>query len=275
MAARAVGATLIVLILALLGGPLRAAAGAEDLARLLRVEQLAQALHDEGVQHGQTLDQELLDGQGGDHWAAEVLRIYDTARIEQAIRRALADHMGPEEIAETMAFYGTDLGQRILTLEISARVAMHDPDVEAAARAAYDQLRDAGDDKVLDPIRRYVAVNDLIERNVASAMNASYQFLSGMAAGGAFKMGDAGVMAQVWGEEEATRAETESWLYAYLLMAYRPLTAPEMDRYITYADSRAGRALNAALFQGFDDLYQGISYLLGRRLAAAMQSSKI
>ncbi|MGD9864718.1 MAG: hypothetical protein AB7S99_16065 [Pseudodonghicola sp.] len=272
---RAIPRALALLVLLLVAGPLRAAAGAEDLARLLRVDDLAQALHEEGLSHGGDLDSGMLDGQGGDHWAAEVARIYDTDRIAAAVRRALAEGLSAAQIAESAAFFGSPRGQTIVGLEISARIAMRDRQVEQTARAAYEQLLETGDDDRLAAIRRYVEVNDLIERNVTSAMNASYRFLSGMAEGGAIQLDDAAVMAQVWGEEEATRAETESWLYAYLLMAYRPLAPEDLAAYIAYADSAAGRALNAAMFEGFDSLYQGISFALGLRLAAAMRASRI
>jgi len=264
----------LAILTVVLAGPLQAASEGEALARILRLEELATALHEEGLDHGRSLDAEMLTGKGGTYWAGEVAELYDADRIAGAIRAALTEELAADQIAASAAFFETPLGQEILALEIAARVSMRDADVEAAARATYDALKGTGDAR-LALVSRFVEVNDLVERNVAGAMSASVQFLLGLSDGGASGLDDSAILAQVWGEEGATREETENWLFGYLLMAYRPLSDDDLAAYIAFSESPAGHALNAALFSGFDVLYRGISYELGLRLAAAMKSSDI
>ncbi|TDK45131.1 DUF2059 domain-containing protein [Antarcticimicrobium luteum] len=255
-------------------GAARAATDVTDLVRVLRIDDLAQALHEEGLAHGQSLDADMLEGRGGAHWAGQVARIYGVRRIATAIREALAEALAPGQLAACIAFFDSPLGQEILSLELAARVSMRDSATEAAARAAYQDLR-GGDDARLVAVTRFVAVNDLIERNVAGAMSANFQFLRGMADGEMLGLDEGGILDQVWNAESETRDETESWLFAYLLMAYRPLAPEQLERYIAFSESPAGQALNAALFAGFDDLYQEVSLELGQRIAAAMKASDI
>ncbi len=255
-------------------GALHAAPTAGELARVLRVDELARALHHEGLDHAQSLDADMLEGRGGAHWGRQTARIYDVDRIVEAIRAVLSDDLGENEVIGTNAFFDSPLGQEILSLEIAARISMRDPDVEAAARAIFDDLKGT-DDSRLALVTRFVTINDLVERNVAGAMSASYQFLRGLSDGGVTGLDDAAILAEVWAEEPATRDETESWLFAYLLMAYRPLTDDELQTYISFSESSAGQALNAALFDGFDLLYRGISYEMGLSLAGALAASDI
>lgn len=264
----------LAVVLFLAATALQAAPSGEALARILRIDELAQALHQEGIDHAQNLDADMLEGRGGAHWGRLVARIYDVDRIAGAIRAVLSDDLGEEVALHVMAFFDSPLGQEILSLEIAARVSMRDADVEAAARAAYDGLRGTGDSRLV-LVNRFVEVNDLVERNVAGAMSASYQFLRGLTDGGATGLDDAAILAEVWSEEPATRDETESWLFAYLLMAYRPLTDEDLTAYIAFSESPAGQALNAALFAGFDVLYRAISHELGLGLAGALATSDI
>ncbi|TDE34522.1 DUF2059 domain-containing protein [Antarcticimicrobium sediminis] len=250
------------------------ATDAADLARLLRVDDLAEALHHEGGDHGTALDQDMLDGRGGAHWARQVAGIYGTDRIATAMRRALAKLLAPDDVAACAAFFDSPLGQKILSHEIAARVAMRNDAIEAAARDVYDSLK-GGDDPRLAAVMRFADVNDLIERNVAGALSSSFQFRRGLVEGGVLDLDEAGLLAEVWSEEGETRQETEKWLYGYLLMAYQPLSLPEMERYIGFSQGPAGQALNAALFDGFDGLYRQISYELGLGIANAMMASDI
>lgn len=267
----------LLIILLLVLTPLRAmAAGVDDLARLLRIDDLAEALHQEGLQHGAALDAELLDGQGGDHWAGEVATIYDAAALALAVRTALSEHLTGEQIAAAIAFYDTPRGREIVTLELSARQALRDPDTESAARGLWLGMKRRGDMREpLADIARYIEVNDLIQLNVESAMSASYAFLTGLADGGALDLTPAERLDQVRGDATATRAETEDWLFAYLLLAYRPLAPEDLRAYVGFCETPAGQALNRALFQGFGAIYPEISYRLGRQLAAEMLASDI
>ena len=47
-------------------------------------------------------------------------------------------------------------------------------------------------------------------------------------------------------------------------MAYAPLSTEELGTYTEFSRTEAGRALNAALFAGFDTVFTDVSRQLGR-----------
>lgn len=254
------------------GAPGRAAVA--RLSEILQLDAVLAVMRDEGLRYGRQLDTDMLGGRGGAAWEARVARIYDTGRMGEPLRRALAAGMSAGEITQSLGFFDTMRGQRILTLETEARIAIADPQVEATARAAYAALAGSGDAR-LGAVTRFVEINDLLERNVASALNADYEFYRGLIEGGGAKMDDTMILARVWGREAEIRKETEAWIFAYLLMAYRPLADADLEAYMRFSATRPGRALNAALFAGFDAMYRDISYRLGRAVARAMDAREL
>lgn len=256
------------------GAMLWASPEADNLARVLRLNDVIAVMHQEGLEYGEELNADLLDGQGGPFWHQNLVHLYDTDRMEATLRRALADGMTADQIAQTVAFFDTKRGQTILTLETSARTAMLHPDVEAIARANYADLAGAGDRR-LAAIVRMVDGNDLLERNVAGALTSNLQFYRGLVDGNAMKMSEETMLADVWAQEHEIRDDTKGWLFGFLLLAYRPLGDDDLDAYIAFATGDAGDALNQALFDGFDIMYGAISYDLGRIVARSMLSSDL
>jgi Uncharacterized protein conserved in bacteria (DUF2059) len=248
------------------------------LGEVMQLDELFEVLRDEGVAHGATMEADMFPSGGGDAWTAAVSDIYDVrvlrARFNEALQAELASH--PEAMAEIIAFFASDLGQRIVSLEIDARRAFLDTATEEAARVAADEQASSRDFKV-DLIRRMIEAADLLEMNVAGAMSGNLAFMQGMSLTGVYgtAMPEDQMLSDVWAQEEQTRADTSSWLYAYLGLAYDPLTEAEFQAYIDFAESPAGRRLNAALFVAFDKVFLKVSFDLGRAAGTAMQGRDI
>ncbi|MCF6232779.1 MAG: DUF2059 domain-containing protein [Rhodobacteraceae bacterium] len=245
-----------------------------DLARVMRLGEVIEVLREEGRAYGQTLNRDMLGGRGGAFWTAEVARIYGADRMEGMVQNALLNGMDPEQIDRSLAFFGSDQGQKILSLETSARRAMVDPDIAQIAFDTYTALKDS-DDARLALITRLVEVNDLIEYNVAGSLSSNFYFLSGLAQSGGSEQSEAQITADVWRQEAEIRIDTREWIFGFMLMAYDPLGDADLEAYISYSATPAGQALNAALFGGFDAMYQAISHDLGRLVGRATKSSEL
>jgi hypothetical protein len=262
-------------LLAEQAAPQPAQAGAvtlQDLSETLMIQAMLDMLRAEGLDYGLTLQDELFPGASDDRWQGVVELIYDTARMRRQFDEVLARELGddPAVLAEIDAFFAAPLGQTLLSLEIEARRALLDDAAEEAAEIAVeDMIADA--DPRLDLLRRFAEVNDLIEANVSGALNANLAFYRGMAAEGAFggEMTEDQMLADVWGQEADIRAETEAWLFPFLNLAYQPVSDEDLESYIAFSESAAGRRMNAALFAAFDRIFVTISQDLGR--AAARQ----
>jgi len=254
--------------------PLWAGARHTVLMDVLQIRELSGILHDEGLQFGATLNEDWLEGQGGPAWLGQVTRIYDPERIAESIRAGLEPALEGELLEEAIAFFGTDLGTQITTLENAARRALADPEVEEQARATFTKLQD-GNDVRLVQINRMIKAGDLINRNVTSALNSNYQFLRALVDGDVYTMSDEEILDDVLSEREAIAEDTSSWLGAFFTLAYSPLSLEELTAYADFAESEAGRALNNGFFAGFDPLYEDISYALGRAMAMNMAAEEL
>ncbi len=251
-----------------------AAGPADRLAEVLQVEEVVALIRDEGIVEGVELGQEMLGGSSPDHWQKEVARIHDPRRMFKGLVDAIETKMSEESIVASTRFFETVQGQRIVTLEVSARRAMTEPSVEEAAREAYNEI--AGQENPhLSAVERFIAVNELTERNVHGAMRANLQFYRGLVDGGGLQMDDDLIVQDIYERGDEIRDDTEEWLHSYLLMAYRPLDRATMESYIAFSGTEAGQALNVALFNGFDAVYGQISYELGLGIGRAMQAEEL
>ncbi len=250
-----------------------------QLSKTMQIGAILEVMREEGLDYGTTLEPDLFPGKGGAGWMAQVSRIYDVASMQAQFDESLIAALANEDAAalDVMeGFFGSDRGQRILMLEIEARRALLDDATEDAAKLNVEEMEAEGDPR-LAMIRKFAASNDLIEMNVAGALNANLAFFKGMAEGGAFddEMTEDQMLSNVWSQEPDIRGETEIWLYPYLALAYQPLSDDDMDAYLAFSELDEGKALNAAVFAAFNDLFIAISADLGRAAARQMRGEDI
>ncbi|QUJ77649.1 DUF2059 domain-containing protein [Sulfitobacter albidus] len=244
------------------------------LMDVLRINELTAILHAEGLAFGESLNIDWLDGRGGAAWNQQVARIYDRERLAEGIRAGLEPSVTGDTLETAIEFFASDLGQRVLTLENSAREAMADAQIEEAARARHAQISGTNDPR-LAQIARMIDAGDLINRNVTSALNSNVQFMRALVDGGLYEMSEDEILSDVLAERDSIEADTTGWIYAFLLLAYSPLTLEELTAYADFSETRAGKALNAGFFAGFDPLYADISYALGRAMVLNMAAEEL
>ena len=251
----------------------------DALLDLLGLEETIEIMRDEGMDYADELAQDMLPSGPTGVWRQTVERIYDPARMDETVRTGFAESFGANDMnTDTLErFFSSELGQDIVRLEISARAAMSDQEIEEAARAAYlDRAGgNAEEDARLAQLTLFIEANDLIEANVVGGLNTTIRFYQGLADGGALDLGEDEILAQVWSSEEDTRMDTIEWMYGFLLLAYRPLSDGQLADYAALAATPEGRAMNRALFAGFDQMYGDISYALGRAIASQMDVQEL
>lgn len=249
------------------------AATIDDLMAALGLPEMIEIMRTEGLDYGQELGTEMRPGGADDVWQSTVSAIYDAEAMEVTVREGMIEALGDRDLAPIVAFFTAPTGSQIVEMELSARRAMVDADVEQAARDVYRSV--GREDPRLSLVQDFVTVNDLVEANVTGALNASFKFYSGMADGGALSLSESEILAIIWDSEPETRADTQEWVYGFLLLAYGPLEDATVETYIDFSRSDAGSALNRALFAGFNDMYNQISYALGRALARDLEVQEL
>jgi hypothetical protein len=243
-------------------------ADAAALFRSLGMPQIIDVMREEGVEYGETIRTDLLQGQGGASWSATVSDIYDADDMSRQMLDGFESRLDGVDTDMLLDFFESERGRRIVELEVSARRALLDEEVKEAAEAAAADLADARPERHA-LLSDFVEANDLVESNVIGAMNANYAFYMGLMAGEAFgeDLTESEVLSDVWGQEAQIRTDTEEWVYSYLTLAYDPLSDDDIAAYIALSRTDEGRALNRALFGAFDDLFVDISRRLGEGAA--------
>lgn len=275
----------LLLMTATLSGPISAqTSGASDpanqeVSQEVRIEALFNALslpdmidimREEGLAYGADIAADLLAGRPTGDWDAALAAIYDPDRMQQEVLRELGLALADDDITPILAFFEAEPGATIINLEVTARRALLDDAVEAASKDAAIIAR-MDETPRYQLIDRFVTVNDLVETNVVGAMNSNYAFYIGLKQGGAFPadLTEDQILSDVWSQEAEIRDNTTEWVYSFLLLAYSPLSDADLETYIAFSETPAGIALNRAIFQAFDGLFDDISRSLG--LAAARE----
>lgn len=264
-------ALLLVVCLSVL--PFRAvAADIDRLFAAMQIDRLIGVMRDEGLAYGDSLADEMLGGAPGPGWRALVERIYDRDKMQVVVRAHFADAFGDADTAPLTDFFESEAGQALVAAEIDTRAAFMTPGIEEAARALWREADKTTPRQRL--IADYVGLNDLVEYNVAGAMNANYLFFLGLVEGGAIAMTEDEILSDVWSQEAETRADTREWLFSYLTMAYDDLPPETLESYVALSRTDAGRALNRALFAGFDRMYGDLSLSMGLAVASRMKAGE-
>ena len=261
------------LALTLWAVPLRANEHVDRLTTALHIEEVMEILSAEGLEQGRQLDKSLLEGQGGSYFLKQVEGLYDPSWMTDQVKRAFAEAMTETQMEQAAIFFESDLGQTIISLENSARRAFSDEAVEEVARAAYQQADKGAAEYRL--IEEYIEVNDLIEQNTQNSLSSDYYFFRGVAAGQGNPVDENTLLAELLAQHDDTKAETRDWVFSFLLLAYKPLTQAQLRENIAFSRTDAGKALNLAIFEGFDEMYDTISYKLGQAVAQALRASDL
>lgn len=248
----------------------------DELFETLNLPQVIDVMRDEGLSYGDVLAQDLFPNRSLDEWHELLAMIYDNDAMMRQVKAGFQSALEDKNIDSALTYFQSEQGQMIIDLEISARRALLDEDVEAIAN---DQAALA----ILDETPRYVLVrefveaNDLIEINVVGALNSNYAFMTGLLDGGAFPhdFTEDEILIDVWQQEDGIRSSTTEWAYSFLILAFQPLSDAELETYIAFSESDAGQELNAALFDAFDDTLEGISRDLGLAASRFMTEQEL
>jgi hypothetical protein len=246
----------------------------DRLIALMRVGDTVEIMRKEGLRYGAEIGAEMLPDVSSEDWERTVSRIYDTEKMEAVITQGFEAALEGEDVAPLVSFFESDLGKEIIGLELDAREAFLNEDTELAAIDAYQDAQEQ-QTELFEQVETIISDSDLVEYNVMGAMNANLMFYRGLADGGAIDLGESDMLADVWAQESDIRAESEAWLGSFLMMAYRPLNAEELEAYAELYRTPEGRVLNISVFHAYDRMYDEISYLLGQAVAEHMRSEEL
>lgn len=257
-------------------------ARANDIARAFLLEELFEIMAEEGRRSAVMDDATPLQGRALDQFAMDAERLYNPDAMLRAFLAELDVELAahPEMRADALEFAGTELGKRVLQLEISARSALLDDAVDEAARLALVEARAASETQPeavrLALVRERIAANDLIDLNISLGLNTSFSYYRGMLDEDAVEGMTANELLQlVWAQQDEIRAEIEDWSESFFLLAYGPLSEDEMRALIDYARTPLAVGFNQAMFRAFDTVFTELSLRLGQALGRRLRFEEL
>lgn len=245
----------------------------QRLDALTRIPETFDIMRLEGLASDTALAADLLGNAEDPAWLRALDIVYDPARMTATygaeMRLALAQD--PALVAEAEVFLGSDLGQRIIGLELEARRTALDPMAFGAAREVFAEMERI-DKNRLALIERLAVAGDLIEGNVATALNANVAFSRAMAKASRFgvKVDEAEILSMAWAQEPDIRVAVAEFLYPLMALAYAPLTEDELTIYVEFFESAVGQRFNAAVMQAFEPVMVELSARLGAEAGRLM-----
>lgn len=261
--------------------PLRPAA-AEDLSQAYLLPDLFEIMAEEGRHSALEDGSATLQGRALAELNRAIEAIYDPARMHDAFVAVLTAELeaAPDVVEDALEFARSPLGQEILQLEISARRALLDDEVDEIARLALAEARGprapAAKSARLEMVRARVDANDLVELNVSLGLNSSLAYYSGLMSGNAPNaVGPEDLLQMVWMQEPAIRAEIEDWVESYFLLSYQPLSDEDLQAYIDYVSTPLAQSFNRAMFRAFDVVFSDISLAVGTVMGRGLMSEEL
>lgn len=252
-------------------------APAEAVFEALQLTAMMDVLAAEGAASSEDLADSLFGGGPAPaSWTETIDGIYDAQAMRESALDGLTASLEGEDTAAMLLFFEGEPGRDLIALELAAREALLDEAVEEAAREAA-AVAVADESPRLALLRRYAEANDLVETNVVSALNTNLAYVEGLRMGGALDPAttEGDVLADVWAQEGQVRAEATEWLYSFLLMAYGPASDEDIEALIDFSATEPGRALNRAVFDAFDEVFEGISREMGQASARYMITEEL
>jgi len=248
----------------------------DALFNALGLPQMLDIMRIEGLDYGQTLANDMLPGGPSPRWSVIVSDIYDVEVMTEEVRAAFDEELEGDDLDAMLDFFTSERGRTIINLEVSAREALLDDAVEEASKEEAAIAAVDGTPRY-QLVTEFVAANDLIETNVVGALNSNYAFYMGLLDGGAMPDGMTADLAlqDVWSQEDEIRTNTAEWVYSFLLMAYQPLEDEDLEAYIAFSRTEAGKDLNAAMFTAFNGMFDDISRALGLASSQFMISQEL
>jgi len=237
---------------------------AETLYETLLLPEVITLMREEGLTYGSDLADDFFPGRTIADWDGVVNVIYNADKMEGEIKDAFSAALEGDDVDSMLAFFQSELGQEIVQLEISARRALNDEQVEQLAEENAAIAMQDETDRFLQ-VEEFVDVNNVIESNVVGALNSNFAFYTGLLDGGAFgdDLTEEQILNDVWNQEPDIRQNTTEWAFSFLLLAYQPLNDSDLRQYIEFSKTDAGQELNGALFEAFDGMLERISRDLG------------
>jgi len=187
-------------------------------------------------------------------------------RLRAAMRTALLKELSPADEGEVLEWLSTDLGTRITRLEEQRDTAEQQSKMEREAPKVLESLPK-------ERLAKYERLAESIQAGESSAntiINVTTAIAYGIAI--ASPHGDVAMVKSIREQMEAQRPQMVAALaqrsIAIFAYTYQPLTDEELEKYVAFAESPAGKRYHDATTRALDRVLAQASLDMGRDFGA-------
>lgn len=202
-------------------------------------------------------------------------RHFNATVMANGMRLLMTGTMTPADLDAAIQFYSTDLGRRIVALEVAAAAPELADTVEKEGARIYGDLQDR-DSPRIGQIRRMIEAMSLIDWGMAMVMNMSFAMFSAVYAGPEAEGGlsEEQILTMINASMGGLRGELTAVMNAESAFTYRDLSDEEFERYVMFLETREGLALAKASLDAIREVMINRSRAFGDELRVLMRQRR-
>ncbi|MFC4258221.1 DUF2059 domain-containing protein [Marinobacter lacisalsi] len=196
-------------------------------------------------------------------------RAFSPRQIRASLASGLAEDLDTSQLEVVQAWYQSDLGQRIAGAEADAAAPAAWESVRAAAPSLRDQFNGTPREALF---ARYDRATGATDTAVETAMAVQLE-LAGSLASLSKEDSAESVRAQIEGNRPAIERQVQEQVYLAFLSMYEPFSEEDLEAYLGFLESGAGKAYTASAGDAIHDAIMGPVSSVGNQLVRMLGAS--
>tara|TARA_B100000674_G_scaffold8406_1_gene6489 strand:- start:1112 stop:1990 length:879 start_codon:yes stop_codon:yes gene_type:complete len=245
-----------------------------DLYDALQMDRVNEIIRVEGIRDAKDTGEAYLSANSAKRFVDQAKSVYQLESMEQDFKRLLTENLSTADANEILLFYQLPIGKLASELEVSARVAISETEIEEMAKTELKEAK-ALNNRRLDDIGSVIKTLELVEQNLIGAYAAQFAFMNELSKLGVLELTRQEMIDIITNDEEKLKGEILEWLMAFSHMAYAPMSDEEFSVYNDFSKSDLGIVLNKALFSAYNEMAKDQSQRLANILGEFMKSEDL
>ena len=245
-----------------------------DLYDALQMDRVNEIIRAEGIRDARGTGEAYLSANSVERFVEQAKSVYQLDNMEKDFKRLLTENLSTSEANEILLFYRLPIGKLASELEVSARVAISETEIEEMAKTMLKEAKAIKNTR-LNEIESVIKILELVEQNLIGAYAAQFAFMYELSKLGVLELSRQEMIDIITNDEEKLKGEILEWLMAFSHMAYAPMSDEEFRVYNDFSKSDLGILLNKALFSVYNEMAKDQSQSLANILGEFMKSEEL
>ena len=245
-----------------------------DLYEALQMDRVNEIIRVEGIQDARGTGEAYLSKNTVARFVDQAQSVYQLETMEKDFKRLLTENLSISDAEAILLFYRSPIGKMASELEVSARVAISNKQIEEMAKIKFNEAVNLKNER-LKELGSVIETLELVEQNLIGAYAAQFAFMYELSKLGLVNLSRQEMIDAITSDEEKLKSDILEWLMAFSHMAYSPMSDEEFNVYNDFSKSALGITLNKALFSVYNEMAKDQSQRLASILGEFMKSEDL